>query len=143
LRDWLGLDRGRKRPKKNRTEERENEREHVEPSEIKREYKPRTPAPGDAIGRLRRLGIMPEWEPRPLEPSFRSDWEEDDKKRRLLINKNYCLYNERKGDDLYIAETAALQLARPQEHEQLTIEEYIGHVDLLMRAFCEVYNSVR
>jgi hypothetical protein len=143
LHDWLGLDRGRKRPKKGRIEERETEREHVAPSEIKRDYKPRTPPPEGAVGRLRRLGIMPEWEPRPLGPSFRSDWEEKDKNRRLLINKNYCLYDERKGDDLYIAETAALQLARPQGNEQLTIKEYLDHVDLIMRAFCEVYNSAR
>ncbi|MGQ9573436.1 MAG: hypothetical protein ACUVV3_09725, partial [Dehalococcoidia bacterium] len=37
--------------------------------------KPRSPAPPDAVGRLKRLGMIPEWEPRVLDPSIRSDWE--------------------------------------------------------------------
>jgi len=137
----FGEDVGRKRPKK--TEGQEPIKEAVVGKE-KREYKkqePRTPPPEDAVGRLRRKGKMPEWEPRDLQPEIRSEWEEKNGNRCLLINKRYCLYEERKGDDLYIAETAALQLARPEEDEKLTPKEYLNEVDLIMRAFCEVYNS--
>ncbi|GAI27290.1 unnamed protein product [marine sediment metagenome] len=95
----------------------------------------------EAVGRLRRLGKMPEWELKVLEPEIRSDWGKKNGNRCLLINKKYCLYEEREGDDLYIAETAALQLARPEEEEKLTSKEYLNEVDLLMRAFCEVYSS--
>jgi hypothetical protein len=143
LQDWFGLDQGRKKPERSPSKKHEPEEKPDMLQENKRqEYQPRTPPPEGAIGRLRRLGIMPEWVLRPLEPSFRSDWEEKDGKRRLLINKSYCLYDERKGDKLYIAETAALQIVRPQRDEKLTVEEYLGHVDLLMRAFCEIYKSV-
>ena len=84
---------------------------------------------------------MPEWEPRILQPEIRSDWGEKDGRRCLLINTEYCLYKERAGDEFYLAETAALQLARPEDDEKLTPKEYLNEVDLLMSAFCEVYNS--
>lgn len=142
LQDWFGLDQGRKKPERSSTNKVKPEKNSDTPQETKRqEYQPRTPPPEGSIGRLRRLGMIPDFEPRSLEPSFRSAWEEQEDKRRLLINKSYCLYDERKGDELYIAETAALQLAKPQGDERLTMEEYISHVDLLMRAFCQVYNS--
>jgi len=138
LDDWFGLDRGRKSPEK-------SEQQEIRPGKDsiveRKPQQPRTSPPEGAIGKLRRLGIMPEWELKDLDPSFRSHWEKENGKRRLLINKRYCLYDERKGDELYIAETAALQLAKPQGEERLTTEEYMSHIDLLMRAFCQVYNS--
>jgi hypothetical protein len=143
LNDWFGLDKGRKGPEKGRADEGKTKIKEITHSEVKREYQPRTPPPEGAVGKLRRLGMMPDWEPRFLDPSFRSHWEEEGGKRRLLINTNYCLYKMQRDDDLYIAETAALQLARPQGDEQLTTKEFLEQVDLIMRAFCEVYNSAR
>ena len=139
----FGEDAGRKK-REHRPEGLEPIKEADSTEKDKRQYKqqePRTSPPEDAVGRLRRLGKMPEWEPKVLEPEIRSEWGEKNGNRCLLINKKYCLYEERKGDDLYIAETAALQLARPEEDEKLTIKEYSIEVDLIMRVFCEVYNS--
>ncbi|MBM4433144.1 MAG: hypothetical protein FJ025_04015 [Chloroflexi bacterium] len=132
----FGEDRGRKRPERKQQDLKEED-ERI----VYQEHQPRTPPSEDAVGRLRRLSKMPEWEPRVLGPEIRSEWGEKNGNRCLLINTAYCLYSERKGDDLYIAETAALQLARPEEDEKLTLEEYFNDVDLIMRAFCEVYNS--
>ena len=84
---------------------------------------------------------MPNWEVRVLQPDVRSEWDETAGERCLLINKKYCLYEERDGDDLYIAETAALQLAKPERDEKLALENYLNEVNLLMRAFCEVYTA--
>ncbi len=142
----FGEEKGRKRPKtrpqdqkstKEQDSREENEEEDKPP---RKDPEPRTPPPEDAVGRLRRLGKMPEWEPRALDSDFRSEWGEKNGNRCLLINTNYCLY-EREGGDIYIAETAALQLARAEEDEKLTLKEYLNAVDLLMRAFCEVYDS--
>lgn len=140
----FGEDIGRK-SRKQRPKGREPTKELDSTEKDKRKYKqqePRTPPPEDAVGRLRRLGKMPEWELKDLELEIRSEWGEKNGKRCLLINKTFCLCKEREVDDLYIAETAALQLARPEAEEKLTLKEYLDEVDLLMRAFCEVYNSV-
>ena len=110
---------------------------------IGKRHEPRTPPPEDAIGRLRRLSKMPEWEIKVLQPEIRSEWGERNERRCLLINKKYCLYEEREGDELYLAETAALQLVRPERDEKITQGEYLNEVDLLMRAFCEVINPAQ
>ena len=84
---------------------------------------------------------MPDWELRILEPYIRSDWGEKEGRPCLLINKKYCLYEQREGDELYIAETAALQLAKPEGEEKMTLEDYLSGVNQIMRAFCEVYDA--
>jgi len=141
--DLLGKDRGRKR-REQRPKAPEVIKEQDLTGEERREHKehePRTPPPEDAVGRLKRLSKMPEWELKDLGLDIRSEWGKKNGNRCLLINKKYCLYEEREGDELYIAETAALQLAKPEAEEKLTLKEYLDEVDLLMRAFCEVFDS--
>jgi len=133
-------ERGRKSPEK-KAEEGKRLQELEEERSTSSTKEPRTPPPKGAIGKLKRMGRMPEWELRILEPDIRSDWGEKEGRRCLLINKKYCLYNERDGDDLYIAETAVLELAKPEGEDILTLKEYLSDVNLLMRAFCEVYSS--
>ena len=84
---------------------------------------------------------MPNWELRFLEPDIRSDCGEKEGQRCLLINTNFCLYKERDGDEFYLAETAALQLARPEVDERLALEQYLYTASQIMRAFCEVLNA--
>ncbi|MGQ9572784.1 MAG: hypothetical protein ACUVV3_06320, partial [Dehalococcoidia bacterium] len=74
-----------------------------------------------------------------LDPSIRSDWERNSDGRVLLINKKFPLYEQRRGDELYIAETAALELAKPDEGEQVDVTEYFEEVNRIMVAFCTVY----
>jgi hypothetical protein len=135
-----GEDKGRKSP-----EEKTVSKEEIKIQEIEHAEKPkspRTPPPEGAVGKLKRLSKMPEWELREdLGLDIRSEWGEREGRRCLLINKKYCLYGEREGDELYIAETAALQLAKPEGDETFTLQEYLNGVNLLMRAFCEVYGS--
>ena len=136
----LGGDRGRRRPE---AAEYQDTTQTQQKEEVTREKpEPRTPPPEDAVGKLKRLSKMPEWELRDLELDIRSDWEEKEGRRCLLINRKYCLCDERKGDELYIAETAALQLAKPEGDDRLSLEGYLNEVNLLMRAFCEVYSTV-
>ena len=135
----FGEGRGRKKPKKGQEGEKpvkplENEKR------LKEKPEPRTPPPEGAIGRLRRLGKMPDWELKELPLDIRSEWGQKNGNRCLLINNKYCLYEEWKGDELYIAETAVLQMSKPID-EKLTLEEYTNEVNLLIRAFCQVYNS--
>ena len=139
----LAEERGRKSPEKQlEAEDAKALEELLEKHKLpKEERKPRTPPPEDAVGRLQRLGKMPEWEIRILPPDIRSEWGEREGRRCLLINKKYCLYEERSGDDIYLAETATLQLAKPEGDEKLSLEGYLDEVSLIMRAFCEVYSS--
>ena len=53
----------------------------------------------------------------------------------------YYLFKERNGDDFYIAETAALQLVKPQDDEKLTLETCLDGVNQIMQAFCEVHEA--
>jgi len=140
----FGEDKGRKPPTAKMETKEETDAQNLNEENVatpERQKKPRTTPPEGAVGRLKRLGQMPDWEPRDLDPDIRSAWEEKEGRRCLLINRKYCMYDEWKGDELYIAETAALQLAKPEGDDKLSIEEYLNEVNLLMRAFCEVYNS--
>jgi len=135
----FGEDRGRKRPEVAVKEGTAKTQEKEEATRKKQE--PRTPPPEDAVGKLKRLSKMPDWELKDLEPDIRSDWGNKEGRRCLLINRKYCLYEEREGDPLYIAETAALQLARPEGDDKSSLEDYLNEVNSLMRAFCEVYSA--
>jgi hypothetical protein len=135
----LNEEKGRKSPEPKLEEaETRNEKEKKDETTPK---EPRTTPPKSAVGTLRRLGRMPEWELRFLEPDIRSDWGEKGGHPCLLINKNFCQYKERKGDELYIAETAILELAKLAGDEKLSVKEYLSEANMLMRAFCEVYDS--
>ena len=139
----LAEERGRESPEKqSEAEEAKAQEELLEKYKLpKEERKPRTPPPVDAVGKLQRLGKMPEWEIKILPLEIRSEWGEREGRRCLLINKKYCLYAERDGDVMYLLETAALQLAKPEGDEKLSLEEYLDEVSLIMRACCEAYSS--
>jgi hypothetical protein len=85
--------------------------------------------------------MMPPWEVRVLDPEVRSTWEEKGSTRTLIINKTYPLYEEWQGDELYLLETAALELAKPMKGETITLEEYLDEVNRIMRACCTVIRS--
>jgi hypothetical protein len=137
-----GEDKGRKPPEETIGDTNEKSKETKTKTLASNLQKsPRTPPPENAIGKLKRLAKMPDWELKEdLGLDIRSEWGEKDGRRCLLINKKYCLYNEREGDELYIAETAALQLAKPEGDEVLSLVEYLNNTNLIIRAFCEVYN---
>jgi hypothetical protein len=137
--DRLLREKGRKPPETG-SEEPEVKKE-PERAEETAPRQPRTVPPKSAVGNLRRLGRMPEWELRILEPDIRSDWGEKDGRPCLLINKNFCQYKERNGDELYLAETAILELPKLNSEENLSVKDYLGQSNTLMRAFCEVYDS--
>jgi len=138
LSDKLEKDKGRKPPESS-IEEKLSITTREESESRREKPEPRTPPPENAIGKLKRLAKMPDWELRDLESNIRSAWEIKEGRRTLLINRKYCLYNEWQGDDLYVAETASLELSKPEGDEKLSLDQYLGQVNLLMQAFCEVY----
>ena len=99
---------------------------------------PRTSPPPSGKGVLKRLGGMPPWRIGILDPVFRSEWVEENSQRVLVINKTFPLYEKWEGHELYIAETAAFELAKPEGDEKPSLEEYLADVDRLMSAFCKV-----
>ncbi|MBI4298333.1 MAG: ATP-binding protein [Chloroflexi bacterium] len=102
---------------------------------------PKTPAPPGGVGRLKRLGSMPPWELRVLDSQIRSTWEDNKQQRLLIINKTFPLYKEWKGHDLYIAETAALELARADGSETITVKEHQDQVNQILIGFCRLWSS--
>ena len=82
---------------------------------------------------------MPNWTVDVLAADIRSDWREEGSTRLLVINKKFPLCEARDIDELYIAETAALELAKPPKGEEKPISEYAEDVNRLMRAFCVVW----
>lgn len=113
--------------------------EKEEHEKTRKKPEPLTPPPEGAIGKLKRLGKMPDWDIKPLDPTIRSDWTiKDDGHRCLVINKKYSLYEQRNGDELYLTETAALRLAEPEGEQDIAINNYIEEVDRIMRAVCEI-----
>jgi hypothetical protein len=99
---------------------------------------PKSPPPVDAVGRLQRLGRMPEFLPDVLDPEIRATWREEGNRRTLIINKRFPLCELRNLDELYIAETAVLELAKPMAGEDKPVADYADDVNRLMKAFCDV-----
>ena len=93
-----------------------------------------------------RMKGMPEWSIRALDPTKRTDWEQSQNGSRrprdtLLINKTFPLYRQRKGDELYIAESAALALARRPGFEDRTARDCLDEVDVIMTAICQIIGA--
>lgn len=87
---------------------------------------------GQTLGsRLRRHSVS--WEPRPLTEDKRSDWEEVDGHRNLLINTRFPLYRETKGDVWYIVETGVFELTRRIRPGELTVDEYYDEVNRILQ----------
>lgn len=138
----LGEDAGRKPPEASTEAGPVTEPSRPEEDRLVRARRePRTPPPQEAVGRLQRLTSMPDWELRVLQGHIRSEWSEREGRACLVINKKYRLYEERDGDELYIAETAALMLVARESEGQQDLSEYLHGVNRVMQAFCEVYGS--
>jgi hypothetical protein len=91
---------------------------------------------GQLLGsRLRRHRVN--WEPRPLTEEKRSDWEEVDGQRTLLINTRFPLYRETKGDVWYIVETGVFELTRRIRPGELTVDEYYDEVNRILQHAAE------
>jgi hypothetical protein len=128
---------GRKPARRGGSEEERGERAHTT-HRPRKASEPATAAPPGAVGRLRRLGRMPDWLPDVLDREIRSSWRENGSQRLLIINKRFPLCEVRGMDELYIAETAALELAKADDK---SVSEYADDVNRLMKSFCEVWGE--
>jgi hypothetical protein len=92
----------------------------------------RPPSLGARV-RRQRIG----WEPRLLTEDRRSDWEEVDGHRTLLINTRFPLYKESKGDVWYVVETGVFELTRRIRAGELTVDEYYDEVNRILQHAAE------
>lgn len=67
----------------------------------------------------------------------RSDWEEVDGQRTLLINTRFPLYRESKGDVWYVVETGVFELTRRIRAGELTVDEYYDEVNRILQQAAE------
>lgn len=113
------------------------ERMGTEDTRTRATPQPRTPAPPEAVGTLRRLRdkVGPKGEVPPLvlddlDPSVRSEADVECRRvTKIVINRRYPMYKDLDGDEGYIAETALLELLRPRAGELLPVEQFLGQVN--------------
>ena len=106
------------------------------PGVPKRKNDPATPPPPNSTGKRKRLKEFMDWIVRPMDETVRSKIEENNGKQLLVINNLYSGYRASKGNLIYLLETAAIQLARPEKDEKMTPEEYIEKYDELFSFIC-------
>lgn len=108
-----------------------------------RQNNPATPPPKDASGKRKRIREFMEWELRDMDESIRSKIEEtENKNKKLVINNLFPGYIVAKRHQLYLLETAAIQLSIPDEKEEkITPAEYIERFDDLYAFFCSHLNE--
>lgn len=126
---YFGNTAGQKSPRQ-RTEKEEKERSIP----TGRKNEPRTPPPENSIGKRKRLNEFMEWELRPMDETVRSVIEKDGK--LLVINNLFPGFKEAKGNELYLFETASLQMALPDKDEKMTPQEYLSVFDDLFGYLC-------
>ena len=72
-----------------------------------------------------------------MEEGLRSKIENSKDGKLLVINNLFSGFKAAKGNLLYLIETAAIQLAKPEPEEKITTEEYIIDFDELYSFFCD------
>ena len=121
---------GRKRPEPRKQRPNVNERS---PKGSEERRKARTPAPTDAVGRLRRLAsVMPGVDYDELGPgSPRTEWRtNDDSTRTIVINRDYPLSKDRLDQD-YVFEAVAQHVVL---EDASTLQDYREMFDQLIWA---------
>ena len=86
-----------------------------------REHFPKTPPPKDAVGKRKCLNEFMDWNIRDMDESVRSIIEEKEKSKLLVINNLFPGFKKTGGNNLYLIETAAIQLALPEKDEKQVI----------------------
>ena len=109
-------------------------------------HNPATPPPDNAIGKRRRLkrflgveaepGIIPD-------DSIRSELKEKEGKEVIIINKIFPGYKKRKGDQLYIWETIAMEYSKPDKGEKMDHDEYVKEINKTFSKFCKYLENNR
>lgn len=79
-----------------------------------------------------------------MEETLRSKIEENEKGEKLLvINNLFSGYKAAKGHLIYLLESAAIQLAKPDDGEKIDVEEYILDFDDLYSFICDNLNLAK
>jgi hypothetical protein len=105
-----------------------------------------TPPPTDAVGKLRRLverldraGGFPPIRLKPLDRALRSGRDVENGSEVIAINVLHPMYREMDGGPSYIAETAILEMLRPNsDSDSLRASEYYGQALQMLNAWYKV-----
>jgi hypothetical protein len=121
----------------------------IDSGQIRAAPQPRTPAPPNSVGVLKRLrrslgagNDMPPIELVEVDESVRSSSDRrDGRVTHIRINKKYCLYQDLEGMEGYLAETALFELLSPDEGEQRSVAEFLAEVGQCLHAWHKVANA--
>jgi len=130
---------GQKKPTQN-SQIHDNDK-NIAKKDNRRENQPRTPPPADAIGRRKRVKEFMNWSIRAMDEGVRSILE--DEGRMLVINNLFPGYIQSKATELYLLETATLQISLPEVDEKMSPSEYLQEFDENYAYICTNLNSVK
>jgi hypothetical protein len=107
---------------------------------------PRTEAPDDPVGVLRRLRKrlrpgeqVPPIELADLDPSVRSEAiAANDRITKILVNRRFATYGLLDGREAYLAETALMELLMPAETEKTLASAYVAQLNQCLEAWARV-----
>lgn len=129
---------GRKSPESKAYDEKTVARESQQSRDT---YNPSSPPPINSVGRLKRTYGSMKFDVREGDGLSRAAVIHEEGEKILVIYKKYPEYLERGPRDiLYKAESAVLQLEKPEENESITIDSYLDKVDRVMAEVIKLYN---
>lgn len=118
------------------------------PSTSGQPRRPATEPPDDPVGKLMRLmSRMGGRDLRPpvvfdaFDPSVRTEWRSNGRSNELVINQNFCLYEQLDGSPGYLAETILLAVLAPTEGDPKTVDEYLGEVNNLLSVWAGIHEE--
>lgn len=105
-------------------------------------YKPASPPPKNSVGKRKRLKQFMEWDIRPMGRNIRSKIEEGQEGKVLVINNIFPGYKAAKGNEIYLLETAALQMVDIEE-DKLSKDEFLDFFDEFFAEMCSYIDEAK
>lgn len=103
-----------------------------EEGESRGPYEPATPPPPSAVGKRKRKAKWGDFDVRPMEESIRSIVVKEKGRNTLIINNRFPAYRASRGDIMYMVETAAVELARPEPDEPQDAATYHETMNIIL-----------
>ncbi|MBU4194672.1 MAG: ATP-binding protein [Actinobacteria bacterium] len=124
-----GTAEGQRQPTKDEEKEAVESQEEGEP---RGPYEPATPPPPSAVGKRKRKAKWGDFDVRPMEESIRSIVVKEKGRRTLVINNRFPAYRASRGEIMYMVETAAVELARPEPDEPQDASTYHETMNIIL-----------
>lgn len=113
-------------------------------AKVKRDpYKPASPPPKNRVGKRKRLKQFMEWDIKPIGRNIRSKIEEGQEGKVLIINNIFPGYKAAKGNEIYLLETAALQMVDLEQEDKLSKDEFLDFFDEFFAEMCSYIDEAK